>query len=686
MSDRRRLRRMPWRFVAASTVGAVAGFAVVLFLLSATQMWPGSRHFSDDFFDAQTRSWLSGRWDVPIEVVGGEGFSTDTGTQIYFGITPSLLRVPVLAVTDRFDGKLTQLSEMLALGVIAAVTSRLMWTARTLLAPDDDGDSWYAAATGGLLVALVAGCSSATFLAAQSTVFGEATLWSVALALASADQLARFLLVPSMRRAIAAAALAGLSLNTRLTVGVGAMVPVALVAVIALLSARPRFDRLGATLVPDARSVRRFGIPILAVLGLFVAINFGANAARFGHPWKIPYERQILFRVDKDRLALYQESSGPFSPGYFVTDVVGYLRPDGIRVAPFPAVSFRDTRETFIRIQPPNIVEPTASLPSAMPGLFLLAVVGGVTLTRRVADRRARVLAFRAPVLGGAIGALFLLNYTSLAHRYTGDFLPLLVVLGALGAARASVLPSRVPRAIVAGGLTVLCLWGAWVTVGLTMWLNENNSMRTRDALASWVSTLVDIEARVSSGPVVSRPPSPPAVASGWDVIARPDCARVYVATLRGWYAFEQAPGSGAFHLRVEPPPDDGATHPLVGTEDGVARVGLRRIGDVVSLEHTTDGGVTWSPAYSGRRVAADDGPLRLPLPVGEDGRVDLVVDFDWYLGKVTASGDDADTSLILLAPLERPEQPVVLATDYPGDVDEVTDRALRCPDWTASG
>ena len=61
--------------------------------------------YTTDFYDLQGRAILQGRLDIrPPEALGIEAFEIDGRSYVYFGIAPSLLRLPVLALTDRFDG------------------------------------------------------------------------------------------------------------------------------------------------------------------------------------------------------------------------------------------------------------------------------------------------------------------------------------------------------------------------------------------------------------------------------------------------------------------------------------------------------------------------------------------------------------------------------------------------------
>ncbi len=118
------------RLRTAWAIGAVPVVAVYTWLLMVGSWAPLQRQYFDDFFDHQTRALFDGRWDVPPEVVGFEGFLVDGRTYIYFGPFPSLLRMPVMAVTDRFDGRLTTLSMMLAMAVLAVFAHRLNVTVR----------------------------------------------------------------------------------------------------------------------------------------------------------------------------------------------------------------------------------------------------------------------------------------------------------------------------------------------------------------------------------------------------------------------------------------------------------------------------------------------------------------------------------------------------------------------------
>ena len=50
------------------------------------------------FYDHQAAVWLKGRWDVPEAALSGEAFVVEGKIFGYFGPTPSLMRLPLVAL------------------------------------------------------------------------------------------------------------------------------------------------------------------------------------------------------------------------------------------------------------------------------------------------------------------------------------------------------------------------------------------------------------------------------------------------------------------------------------------------------------------------------------------------------------------------------------------------------------
>lgn len=218
--DRRRLRRAWW--CAAGPL-----LALYLWILTVGQADLFRSYVFDDFFDAQARSFLDGRLDVPPDVVKFEGFLIDGKTYIYFGPVPALLRIPVLLVTDRLDGRLSTLSMLAAAVVLAAASFRLLCAVRAMVRGTDPVGRRERLATGAMAVATVA--SPPFFLASTTMVYHEATMWGIALAVAGFDAVARYQLRPTGRRLALASLLITAAVLSRQTLGLGPLVALGLV-------------------------------------------------------------------------------------------------------------------------------------------------------------------------------------------------------------------------------------------------------------------------------------------------------------------------------------------------------------------------------------------------------------------------------------------------------------------------
>ena len=82
-------------------------------------------------------------------MVGLEGFAVDGRTQIYFGLSPAVLRVPLVAWGDGLDGRLAVASELVAVGVLGLASARLLARARRLVDGAPSGRPWWSMPAGG---------------------------------------------------------------------------------------------------------------------------------------------------------------------------------------------------------------------------------------------------------------------------------------------------------------------------------------------------------------------------------------------------------------------------------------------------------------------------------------------------------------------------------------------------------
>src|ERR1700731_1275422 len=96
------------------TIAVVTGMVLVSvpYLWVLWDLWTGSPNplrgaNPSDFYELQARAMFHGHLSVPPGTLGIEAFIHDGRPYTYFGLFPSLVRMPILLFTSRFDGRLT---------------------------------------------------------------------------------------------------------------------------------------------------------------------------------------------------------------------------------------------------------------------------------------------------------------------------------------------------------------------------------------------------------------------------------------------------------------------------------------------------------------------------------------------------------------------------------------------------
>ena len=306
---------------------------------------------------------------------------------LYFPPGPALLRMPVFAVTDRFDGRLTTLSMLAAWIVTVVIFTLLIWRVRLLLRPGAPLGRWEAAAYGVLLVAGTVG-STVLFIGSIPWVYHEAYAWAIPMALGSAFALLGVIQHPSTSGLVATAAFTTGAVLSRTTAGWAVAGAVLLTAVLL-----PRGGRRDAD--------PHLWWKIYAAGLTPIAIGMAVNWAKFRHPYLFPIDQQVFTSLNQHRRDAIAANGGDlFSPNMFGSTVVNYFRPDGIRfTGAFPFISLPG------RIPPSygggfiDQANRTGSIVAFMPVLVGLTVWGVITTYRRHARGRRR--AAPAPAAGG---------------------------------------------------------------------------------------------------------------------------------------------------------------------------------------------------------------------------------------------------------------------------------------------
>jgi len=415
------------RQVATASGLAVGASAFLLTLMDySTRLGrtANSLGFASNFFDLQGRALLNGDLAVPRGSLGIEGFVERGHEYMYFGPFPALLRMPLLSTTIEYDGRLTVLSMAIGFGVFAVMTTRLTWLVRDSLRPDDQEETTrFEAVAMAVFLALATGGTTLTFVAALPWVYHEVYVWAVALGVGSMYWLARVLQAPSAPT-ITWLAVFNLALVLTRTTGGFAMCLVAMAAGAWLWTGRlhPRapYSRLRAVATAAAGLV-----PLLVAVGV--------NWAKFRNPYLFPLEDQVFSGLNPHRTVALAANGGTITgPVYFPSTFMAYFRLDGMRiVGHFPWLTLPATPARAYDGAVLDQTYRTGSVPAFMPYLLLMTIVALPVLFRRGLDRRVRAL--RAPLIGGVLVTGGVMGYGYIAMRYTAEFVPALVVGGAVG-------------------------------------------------------------------------------------------------------------------------------------------------------------------------------------------------------------------------------------------------------------
>jgi hypothetical protein len=559
-------------FTRAWLVGG--GLATLLFtwLLAAGRWSLMTAETQANFYDVQARSLLHLHWDVPLEVLNIEAFVVHGKAFMYFGPFPALLRLPIVAATDRFDGRLTQLSMLIAFVVALAALRTLAWRARWLTVGDRPvgrGEAWATGALAGVL----GGGSVLLFLANRPYVYDEAIVWGIALALAAYDQLIAYVLAPTRRRLVLVSLLVTGAFLTRGSIGLGPVVALILVAL------------MGAGRALRARD--RAGLPGVAALGAaaLVPILFYSyvNYAKFGTLLSIPTDKQFQVTVDPNRREVLRANGGKlFRLAFVPTTLLQYARPDALEIHRLlPWISFPSHRARVIGDVRFDTLDRASSIPASMPAVALLAAVGIVTVVR---PRRGRRLAvFRGPMLGAATGGFLMLTIAYVAHRYLGDAFPFLA-LGAVVGLPVLVMwmgdRSRRTRRAGAAVLGALVIASVCINVALGVWAQRAFSGNDR-LVGPFVRLQREVDGRWfggSTGGITRGELGSPASEGTIRVVG--NCDGTYWSDGARWYAVERTNRTGYYRLRLR------FSKRRAGTIEPLATSGRPNVRSILAVEY----------------------------------------------------------------------------------------------------
>ncbi len=603
-----------------------------------------------NFYDAQARALLDGRLAVDPNQVGFEGFRMGEATHIYQGLVPALARLPVLAVTDRLDGRLTALSMLAGAALALAHLALLVLVARRLVRGPTPAGRGEVVALGATVGAL--GASTLLFLSAKAWVYHEALLWGVAFAVASAAHLLRWIERTRLGRAelgplVWAGAFAVLAVNTRFSTGLGALASLALIGAALLVvriapGRREGVGRLAGFPVPE-RPTQAIVVLLLAgvvALGSYAAVNL----ARFDTPFGLPIERQGVASSDPEfREALAANGGSLFGLRYSPSVLVQLFRPDAVRLrGEFPFVGLPRSRPVVVGDVRFAERDRSTSLPVSAPWVLATAVLGVIAMVRPARwSHGSGAAAARTVTLGAATSGAGIVVLGYIANRYQVDLLPGLAVASAVGAAALVGRTDGAPRArrFVAALAVAGALWGCWVNGSTAVEYQREVAAGAWDgSRAAWLS----LQTRLGPVPDVLRVPavSPlPAAGPLGQVAVVGDCEAVYRSNGDIWILLDGGPAVGGYQLTVR---SVGELTGPVGVLEGVGPTGSNRLvvePDVVPgtahLQVEVDDGTGVRKAFPGPA-----------FPWTPGSEIELSTELDWRTDTVEVR-DAADRRLL---------------------------------------
>ena len=402
----------------------------------------------------------------------------------------------------------------------------------------------------GAMALLIGTGSVLPFYASKAWVYHETTLWGVAFTLAAFAALLGHLHDRRWRSLVLAGVLALAAMLTRGSVGIAPAVAIGVVAageVVGLVRRRDGADDTGAG---NGRRARAAALVVAALLpfAAFAAVNL----IKFHTPLSLPLDRQVITSFDgrggaSRRAALADNGGTLFGVKFLPTTILHYSRPDALGLQrAFPWVRFPGPARTVGPVTF-DVIDPAASVPATTPALALLAGFGLVGIARRRALRPLVPL-----IVGAAAGAMTVLAFGFIAHRYLGDIFPLVVVpaLAALAVAPTLRRP-RWPAIGALGVLAVLAAWSVWVNTALTLDYQRFTSPNADDdARAALVRAQVAIGPR-SAFDVRRSGLDPGPVGPDGQFVIVGDCDGLYRSNGEIWAPVERTPRTGHFRFRA---------------------------------------------------------------------------------------------------------------------------------------
>ncbi len=368
-----------------------------------------------------------------------------------------------------------------------------------------------------LFLAAATGGTFLTFDAGQTWVYHEAYVWAVASVVGGLYWLVRLLAEPTRHATWWLFVFALLSVGSRATEGWALSL-----AAIALGLWWRFWPRRAETNPLWWRVLLAGAIPLLLSIAL--------NEYKFGTVYIFPLQDQVWTALNEHRReALAANGGGLTGPQFFTTSFMAYLRPDGIRfVDYFPFITLPAHAAPAYDGAFVDQTYRTGSVTAFMPLLMVMFLVSVVAVARPRAGRALALL--RLPMLVSVLITGGVMGYGYYAARYASEFVPALVLGGAVTTALLCGLLRR-RRGWRAPALTLLAVGAAFslvaqMSIGTTMAAFVHRG----DSLERYLSWQHDVSP-TAQGRLVSQVDGLPTGGNTDDLAIRGSCEALYLNT-----------------------------------------------------------------------------------------------------------------------------------------------------------
>lgn len=563
------------RYWRAALIGAAIAFVLFMVMLLTSGVNLRGTSWTSPFYAAQATAWWHGRWSIPQEILGIEGFKHGGRWFMYYGPFPALLRVPFVLIFPKLGEQLTQVSMVLAWIVAVLATIDLGWRVRSIARPGAalrTAEYWVT----GVGVVVVGAGSVLMFLASQAWIYHEAELWGCALAIAAFDAIVAYLVRRRPRTLVLASVIATCAVCSRASVGLGPIAAIGLLGAAAILPATARWFG-----VPEPRRGRlRLVGGLLAAAIVPVVIYAFTNYSKFGTLFVFPTDQQLMSILNPQRRKFLAESGGSYFGLQFIpTTLVAYLRPFGFGWRSLLPWGTFGSGPSALGGATFDVIEPTASLPASMPLLTALGITGFVAAfwPRRSGGRLAPM---RAPLIGTIVGAASIFPFGYIAQRYLSDLFPVVVVGGLVGLHllfgwSERRMSSRRAVRLVWFGAAALGAFSLFANIGIAIDYHWLSPWTPEQQVADLVHVQYSLHAKLPGGSApyvthVDELPFPPAPRGSVYVVG--DCVGAYWSAgdqrslaWTPWQGVARTSAAGEYRLRVTiPAVTESRAEPLV--------------------------------------------------------------------------------------------------------------------------